>query len=740
MSDRRFTDKPELDPQAVISLAADHPAMVDGRTLFPSTVVTVTQKQHRILISGENNRKIGKTVEKGRFKGYGIFCLSLEERATCPDDCSARSYCYGNGMQMARRHRIGDPDVFYDRLAAEIEQLLKGNDGVLIRLHVLGDFLSVEYVAFWKEILDEHPNVACFGYTHRRTKSRGGDDIGDAIEAVKDAYPDRFRIRWSTDVARSDGAVILDRVPRGKRGPAEELICPSQTDATSCCATCGLCWEMSAAKECIGFIKHGRHSDAALAESYKKDEEKKFHDSLVAALPKAKTFALSLCGDKTKAEDIVQEAAKRALSNRDKFSTGTNFNAWFNTIIKNHFYDQARKSGREVGDPDGVMTGNLVSAENPAERLEAADVLARLDDMPESHRDVLRDAGLGLTIAEIAEKHNIPEGTVKSRVSRARVAFNDAIEKPRILVDKSPSIDVAMVEKPNGADNRHVRPVDLPTVKPAPVNGAPMIRRVKPTDLIIEGSYQRDLSGKSMKLIKKMVSGWDWAKFKPPVCAESDSGLFVVDGQHTAIAAASHPEINEIPVMVVKRVNIADRAGAFVSQNTERVAMSPLQIFHAEVVAGKKQAFDMLKSTIRAGASIPRSIPAKGKAKPGEVVSMSGLRHVWAGGKPEHFERVVSIAVKSNKLINTTLLRGIDAALKRKIVGDYPPVPMAELDDDEIAYAVSKINIEVQAAEVSADVGCSRYDALASLIETYVWDLSEEYAAKAREARLALTG
>ena len=71
MSDCRFTDKPALDPSAIWELPDNHPAMVENRTLFPSTVVTVTASApERLLISGFNNRKIGKTVEKGQFKGY----------------------------------------------------------------------------------------------------------------------------------------------------------------------------------------------------------------------------------------------------------------------------------------------------------------------------------------------------------------------------------------------------------------------------------------------------------------------------------------------------------------------------------------------------------------------------------------------------------------------------------------------------------------------------------------------
>jgi uncharacterized protein with FMN-binding domain len=256
----------------------------------------------------------------------------------------------------------------------------------------------------------------------------------------------------------------------------------------------------------------------------------------------------------------------------------------------------------------------------------------------------------------------------------------------------------------------------------------PEVRQVAPTDLIIEESYQRGVSGKTLRLIKKIVAGWDWAKFKPPVCAETADGLFVIDGQHTAIAAASHPHIVTIPVMVVKRDRIEHRAEAFVSQNTDRVAMSPLQIFHAEIVAGKKASVDILKAAIRAGASIPRSVPVKGKEKPGEIVSMSALRHVWAHGKPENFERVLRLAVMSGKApLNSLLLRGIDLALKLEARDEQLP-PISEIDDAELAWQISQIiDVEQSAETVAVEAECSKYDAVALLIESRVWDSSDEY-------------
>ncbi len=63
---------------------------------------------------------------------------------------------------------------------------------------------------------------------------------------------------------------------------------------------------------------------------------------------------------------------------------------------------------------------------------------------------------------------------------------------------------------------------------------------VKPSTLLVDERYQRGLSERSIKLIRKIVSEWDWRAFKPPVVVDVGAGLEVIDGQHTAIGAATH--------------------------------------------------------------------------------------------------------------------------------------------------------------------------------------------------------
>lgn len=545
--DRRFTDKPDLAPERVRSLPINHAALIENRTLFPSTVVEITKDfPDRLLVSGKNNRKLGERIQKGAFKGYALYGLSLEERATCPTDCAVRGYCYGNGMQMARRHRIGDPNVFFEFLEAEIATILADPiEGLMVRLHVLGDFPSVEYVAFWSDMLAEHPRLACYGYTHRRLSRIGGDEIGDAIDSLKQQFGPRFRIRWSSDEPQPDGATVIARTPEGKR-VAEGIVCPAQTDATASCVTCGLCWEGHAAKETIVFVKHG---------------------------PK--------------------------------------------TI-----------------------------------------------EVP------------------VADKVIEPETQVSA---------------PPVTNDKV----------------RPIAALKVPQRRDSILSAPPEVRLVAPTDLRVEPAYQRDLSARSLRLIRKIVTGWDWAKFKAPICAETDAGLFIIDGQHTAIAAASHPEIQKIPVMIVSAQQIERRAAAFVSHNRDRLIMTPAQVFYGDVAAGDVDAIGTLAAVENGGGTIPRLPVQKGYTKPGQVTAVSSVRDVYKRGGAPLLERIIRIAVVARTTpIAQTVVRGLQIILTEERFSE-----IAKKHDKEIADALGTIkNIDSAARHFAADSGQGRDRACALLI------------------------
>ena len=137
--------------------------------------------------------------------------------------------------------------------------------------------------------------------------------------------------------------------------------------------------------------------------------------------------ARHLTGRDAEAEDLVQETCMRALSAAHTF-TGGNFKAWLFRILRNAFIDLHRKRRNEqpLGELDVVDGADdaLLRDDLELERLRGVvggDIEAALAELsPEARAIILLDVE-GFTESEIATMLECPAGTVKSRLSRARV-------------------------------------------------------------------------------------------------------------------------------------------------------------------------------------------------------------------------------------------------------------------------------------------------------------------------------
>lgn len=157
-------------------------------------------------------------------------------------------------------------------------------------------------------------------------------------------------------------------------------------------------------------------------------EDKGFKRELLAALPNLRAFAISLSGQRDRADDLVQEAILKAWSKQQSYTPGTNMKAWLVTILRNEFYSQLRKRGREVQDTDGVHTARMTS--QPAQQgvMDLADLQAALDQLPADQREAILLVGAsGFSYEEAAEVCGCAVGTIKSRVSRARSTLQDIL-------------------------------------------------------------------------------------------------------------------------------------------------------------------------------------------------------------------------------------------------------------------------------------------------------------------------
>jgi RNA polymerase sigma-70 factor (ECF subfamily) len=143
--------------------------------------------------------------------------------------------------------------------------------------------------------------------------------------------------------------------------------------------------------------------------------------AMLAAIPGLRAFAVSLCRNPDRADDLVQETIMRACGNIGSFRPGTNMTAWLTTILRNRFYSEYRRRRREVEDVDGMHAATLMTLPDQVASLERQELRAALTRLPDEMREVLHLVfASGLSYREAAQICGCAVGTIKSRVHRAR--------------------------------------------------------------------------------------------------------------------------------------------------------------------------------------------------------------------------------------------------------------------------------------------------------------------------------
>jgi len=146
-----------------------------------------------------------------------------------------------------------------------------------------------------------------------------------------------------------------------------------------------------------------------------------FADDVVQNLPRLEGFARRLAGNRSFADDLVQETILRAWANTHRFEPGSNLQAWLFTILRNLFLSDYRKRKREVEDIDGAYAAKLGVYPDQQGHLDCEDLRSALAKLRVEQREaLLLVAAQGMSYEEAAEVCGIPIGTIKSRVNRAR--------------------------------------------------------------------------------------------------------------------------------------------------------------------------------------------------------------------------------------------------------------------------------------------------------------------------------
>lgn len=180
-----------------------------------------------------------------------------------------------------------------------------------------------------------------------------------------------------------------------------------------------------------------------LVQKAKSGDQEAFGELVVANEKKIYTLCRRLTGNASDAEDLAQEAFLNAWKGLGKFQGDSSFSTWLYRLASNVCIDFLRKEKRRqsvsmtlsLDDSDAERQADIPDeTQSPHQLYERGEtqaaIAAGLNRLSVEHRQILimREIN-GLSYAEIAQVLGIGEGTVKSRISRARLSLRNSLQK-----------------------------------------------------------------------------------------------------------------------------------------------------------------------------------------------------------------------------------------------------------------------------------------------------------------------
>jgi RNA polymerase sigma-70 factor (ECF subfamily) len=152
-----------------------------------------------------------------------------------------------------------------------------------------------------------------------------------------------------------------------------------------------------------------------------------------AEIPRLRRYARYLRREPDHADDLVQECLARAIAKLHTWQPGTNLRAWLFVILRNCHINEIRREQRmDSIDDSPADEPALTTPGNQETSVALSEVRRAYLGLSEEHREVLLLVAIeGLQYEEAAAILEVPLGTVRSRLSRARQALRQALASGR---------------------------------------------------------------------------------------------------------------------------------------------------------------------------------------------------------------------------------------------------------------------------------------------------------------------
>ena len=162
-----------------------------------------------------------------------------------------------------------------------------------------------------------------------------------------------------------------------------------------------------------------------------------FHRDIMEFEKPLKGFAYKFTYNEDDANDLVQETYLKALRYKDKFAEKTNLKAWLYTIMKNTFINNYRKASKTNVLLDSTQENyfidlsTLSKPERPDQSLACKEIISEINALSDEYRIPFQMHYNGFKYKEIAEKLDLPIGTIKSRIFLSRQKLSDRLASYR---------------------------------------------------------------------------------------------------------------------------------------------------------------------------------------------------------------------------------------------------------------------------------------------------------------------
>lgn len=152
------------------------------------------------------------------------------------------------------------------------------------------------------------------------------------------------------------------------------------------------------------------------------------------------------------------------------------------------------------------------------------------------------------------------------------------------------------------------------------IGSRPELQWVPVTSIAVDSNYQRVLKP---HLVAKILRGFSWAKFGALVLSRKPDGTFsVVEGQHRWKAAVAHPDVTDVPAVIVDHADIASEAQSFLGINRDRMAVTAVEQYWAGLTAGDPEKLAISAVLQAAGCDV---VPENGHYRPNLTNSIGAI-------------------------------------------------------------------------------------------------------------------